>query len=74
MQLRVPLKGKYSIILMAVAGIEYQFLFADVGMNGRNSDGGNWLQSPMRKAVEKNTLRLPKPKPLHGNRKEMCWG
>ena len=62
---------------MAVVGIEYQFLFADVGMNGRNSDGGNWLQSPMRKAVEKNTLSLPKPKPLHGNRKEtpfICVG
>ena len=63
-------KGTDSIILMAVVGPEYQFLFADVGMNGRNSDGGNWLQSPMRKALEKNTLSLPKPKPLHENRKE----
>ena len=42
-------KGPDSIILMAVVGPEYQFLFADVGMKGRNSDGGNWLQSPMRK-------------------------
>ena len=56
---------------MAVVGPEYQFLFADVGMNGRNSDGGNWLQSPMRKALEKNTLSLSKPKPLHENRKEI---
>ena len=70
-------KGTDSIILMAVVGPEYQFLFADVGMNGRNSDGGNWLQSPMRKALEKNTLSLPKPKPLHENRKEtpfICVG
>ena len=62
---------------MAAVGPEYQFLFADVGMNGRNSDGGNWLQSPMRKALEKNTLTLPKPKPLYGNRKEtpfVCVG
>ena len=55
---------------MAVVGPEYQFLFSDVGMNERNSDRGNWLQSPMRKALEKNTLSLPKPKPLHENRKE----
>ena len=38
---------------MAVVGPEYQFLFADVGMNRRNSDGENWLQSPMSKALEK---------------------
>ena len=55
-------KDTDSIILIAV-GPEYQFLFAD-------SDGGNWLQSPMRKALEKNTLSLPKPKPLYENRKE----
>ena len=35
-------KGTDSIILMTVVGPEYQFLFADVGMNGRNSNGGNW--------------------------------
>ena len=70
-------KGTDRFILVAVVGPEYQFLFADVGMNGRNSDGGNWLQSPMRKALEKNTLSLPKPKSLHENRKEtpfVCVG
>ena len=35
-------KGSDSIILMGMIGPEYEFLFADVGMNGRNSDGGNW--------------------------------
>ena len=70
-------KGTDSIIFMAVVGPEYQFLFADVGMSGRNSDGGNWLQSPMRKALGKNTLSLSKPKSLHENRKEtpfVCVG
>ena len=42
-------KGTDSIILMAVVGPEYQSLFADVSMNGRNSNGGNWSQSPMKK-------------------------
>ena len=32
-------KGTDRIILIAVVGPEYQFLFADVAMNGRNSDG-----------------------------------
>ena len=57
-------KGTDSLILMAVVGPEYQFLFADVGMNARNSDGGNWSSSPMKKALENNTLNLPKPRPL----------
>ena len=36
-------------------------------MNGRNSDGGAWVQSPLRKALENNTLKLPKPTPLSGD-------
>ena len=70
-------KGTDSFIFMAVVRPEYQFLFADIGLNGRNSDGGNWLQSPMRKAFKKSSLSLPKPKPLHENRKEaqfVCVG
>ena len=35
------LKGTDSIILMAAVGPKYEFLFADVEMNGRNSDGDN---------------------------------
>ena len=31
---------------MGMIGPEYEFLFADVGMNGRNSDS-NWSQSPL---------------------------
>ena len=57
-------KGTDSLILMAVVGPEYQFLFADVRMNGRNFDGGNWSSSPMKKALENNTLNLPKPRLL----------
>ena len=31
-------------------GPEYEFLYADVWMNGRNSDGGNWFQNQLKKA------------------------
>ena len=47
-------KGTDSNILMALVGPEYQFLYAEVDMNGRNSDGGAWAQSPFRKALENN--------------------
>jgi hypothetical protein len=33
-------KNFYSIILMALVGPNYEFLYADVGKNGRLSDGG----------------------------------
>ena len=42
-------KGTDSIIRMAVVGPEYQFLFADVGMNRRNSDRRNWFEESIRK-------------------------
>ena len=35
-------KGIHNIILLAMVGPEYEFLFVNVGMNGRNSDRGNW--------------------------------
>ena len=33
-------KNTHSIVLMAVAGPDYECLYADVGTNGRISDGG----------------------------------
>lgn len=59
-------KGSDSIILMGMIGPEYEFLFADVGMNGRNSDGGNWSQSPLKLALESNAINLPDARPLPG--------
>ena len=66
-------KGTDSILLMAVVGPEYQFLFAHVGMDGRNSDDGNWSQSPMKKALENGTLNLPKPKSLSADSSDIPY-
>ena len=49
-----------------MVGPEYEFLFVDVGINGRNSDGGNSSQSHLKNGLEKNTLNLSDPTPLHG--------
>lgn len=33
-------KGFYSIVLMAIVNSNYEFIYVDVGKNGRISDGG----------------------------------
>ncbi len=55
---------------MGVVGPEYEFIFADVGMNGRMSDGGNWARNQFRAAIEDidNPLSIPKPRPLPGRK------
>lgn len=53
---------------MGMIGQEYEFRFADVGMNGRNSDGGNWSQSSLKLALDSGLLDLPDPQPLPSRR------
>ena len=35
-------KHSHSFILIAIAGPSYEYLYADVGTNGRVNDGGVW--------------------------------
>ena len=67
--------GNDSIILMAVNGPEYEFIFADVGMNGRMSDGRNWARNEFRAALADvdNPLSIPNPKPLPGRAKPVPY-
>lgn len=59
-------KGTHSIVLMALVGADYKFLYVDVGCNGRISDGGVFANCSLSKALENNTLNIPQPKPLRG--------
>ena len=49
-----------------MVGSEYEFLYVDVGINGRNSDGGIWSRCPLKNVLEKNALNIPEPKALPG--------
>lgn len=44
----------------------YRFLYANVGMNGRISDGGIWARCDLKDSLENNTLILPKAENLPG--------
>lgn len=62
-------KGTHSIVLMALADADYKFTYIDVGCNGRISDGGVFNRCSLSKALEENTLHIPRPKPLPNRNK-----
>ena len=54
-------KGFYSVVLLAFVDYDYGFLAADVGVQGRTSDGGVFKNSAMHFALENNKLNLRDP-------------
>lgn len=60
-------KKTFSIVLLALVNSKYEFMFADVGGQGRISDGGILQNSVLWDNITKNKLNLPKPRPLPGS-------
>ena len=50
-------KQRFSIALFALVGPDYRFLYTDIGAAGRNSDGGIWRNSKLRKCLYDSRLR-----------------
>ncbi|XP_026829089.1 putative nuclease HARBI1 [Ooceraea biroi] len=74
-QFKVPLsqgslyrnyKGTDSIVLLAVVDASYKFLYVNVGVNGRVSDGGVFRDSDLFRLLDSpvNPLNIPPNKPL----------
>lgn len=61
-------KSFFSIVLFALVDADYNFLFANVGSQGRISDGGIFKNSLLWKKVD-----LPEPKPLPGREKVVLY-
>lgn len=57
-------KGTDSIVLMALVDADLQFIYVDVGTNGRVSDGGVWKKTTLCQALMENKLHIPPPSPL----------
>lgn len=66
-------KGTFSIVLLAVVDSNYCFMFADVGSQGRISDGGVFNQSVLSQKLLSNSLNLPLPSPLPGSDNDMPY-
>ena len=57
-------KKTFSIILSAIAGPDYECIYADIFSNGRMNDSGVWNSSDLRGKIEDNCLNIPAPTPL----------
>lgn len=60
-------KGTFSIVLLALVDHDYCFMFAEVGSQGRISDGGVFNQSILRKKMCENSINLPPPSLMPGH-------
>ena len=54
-------KNFFSVVLMAVVDSNYDFIMADVGINGRFSDGAVFQHTSFGKAFYENSLSIPEP-------------
>lgn len=59
-------KGTFSIVLLAAVDANYCFIFANVGCQGRISDGGVFKITSFYNRMEMGELNLPQAEPLPG--------
>ena len=52
-------KHTHSIILMAIAGPDYERLYANIGSNGRVNDSGIWNNCALLQEILNGTVELP---------------
>lgn len=60
-------KKSFSVVLLALVDSNYNFIFADIGSQGRISDGGVFRNSLLWQKICRNELNLPTPHPLPGS-------
>jgi len=61
-------KGFFSIVLLAVADANYNVIYADVGCQGRISDGGVFSHTTLYEKMHQGKLGIPEPKVLPGRK------
>ena len=68
-------KHTHSIVLLGVDGPDYECLCADIGTNGRVSDGGVWSKCSLANNLANgNALNLPPPKCLSFGMQKVPYG
>ena len=66
-------KNAFSIVLFTLVDANYNFIFVDIGCQGRISDSGVFTNTELYKKLEAKTLCLPQPVPLNGREKSVPY-
>lgn len=66
-------KSFFSIVLFALVDADYNFIFVDVGCQGRISNGGVFKHTALCKKIESGNMNLPPPKSLPERIKEVPY-
>lgn len=66
-------KSHFSIVLFALADANYNFMYVDVGCQGRISDGGVFKNCTLSEKIRSNTLGLPGRSVLENRTKEIPY-
>lgn len=61
----------FSVVLMAIVDANYNFIYADVGCQGRISDGGVFRNTTLYQKLQNNELNLPNDQCLPGSQQNM---
>lgn len=59
-------KHNFSLVLLAVAKVDYSFIYVQVGNMGRESDGGIFKNSKLHAYLSTNAANVPPPEPIPG--------
>lgn len=66
-------KKTNSIVLLAIANANCEFIYCDVGTNGRVSDGGVIANTKLYEKIVNNDLKIPKPAVLSNSNKVLGY-
>ncbi len=66
-------KSQFSIVLLALVDANYNFVFADIGCQGRISDSGVFNDTQLCQMMRDNTLGLPAPAELPGRQMKVPY-
>lgn len=66
-------KSTFSIVLFALVDAHYNFLYVDIGGQGRISDGGIFKNCSLYKKLDDNCLNLPQAVPLINGRQKIPY-
>lgn len=66
-------KGTFSIVFLGVADANYNLLYADVGCQGRISDGGVFKFTSLYKDLGNNTAHVPRSEGERNRYHTLLW-